>query len=114
MQPLSSKHCEGQQGLCQESVDYFKATNGSVLQLLSAAELFITAVMTTDDCFDGISDLIHDLLITLIPDTKGYSFKTEDGNLLSLLSCFYTCFTVTSKLFQLNKTDTDISDGRYM
>lgn len=41
------------------------------LQLLSAAGLFITAVMTVDECFDGILDLIHGLVTTLIGGIKG-------------------------------------------
>lgn len=41
-----------------------------MLQLLSGGELFIAAVMTADECFDGILDLIHDPVTTLISDIK--------------------------------------------
>lgn len=50
------------------------------LQLLSAAGLFITAVMTVDECFDGILDLIHGLVTTLIGGIKGtvvFQYKQE-------------------------------------
>lgn len=46
-------------GSCQDlSLTSCKTTNGTVLQLLSGGELFITAVMTEDECFDGILDMI--------------------------------------------------------
>lgn len=50
------------------------------LQPLSAAGLFITAVMTVDECFDGILDLIHGLVTTLIGGIKGtvvFQYKQE-------------------------------------
>lgn len=36
----------------------------------SGGELFIPAVMTADECFDGILDLIHDPATTLTSDIK--------------------------------------------
>lgn len=50
------------------------------LQPLSAAGLFITAVMTVDECFDGILDLLHGLVTTLIGGIKGtvvFQYKQE-------------------------------------
>lgn len=55
MQPLSAKHPDREWGSCQDLlIISCKIRNGNVLQLLSGGELFITAVMTVDECFDGI------------------------------------------------------------
>lgn len=71
MQPLSAKPPDTEWGWCQDlSITSCKITNGTVPQVLSAAGLFIGALTMADDCFDGISDLIHDPVTTLISDIK--------------------------------------------
>lgn len=70
MHPLSAKHPDRELGLCQDlSITLWKITNGTVLQPLSGGELFITAVMAVDECFDGILDRMHDTTTALISDT---------------------------------------------
>lgn len=72
MQPLSAKHPDREWGWCQDlSITSCKIINGIVLQRLLGGELFITAVMMADECFDGILGLIHDLVATLVSDIKG-------------------------------------------
>lgn len=71
-QLLSAKHSDREWGSCQDlSPPSCKTTNGTILQLVSGGKLFIAAVMTADECFDGILDLIHDSVTTFMSDIKG-------------------------------------------
>lgn len=71
MQPLSAKHPDREWGSCQDlSITSCIIINGTVLQLSSGSWLFITALMTADECFDGILHLIYDPVTTLISDIR--------------------------------------------
>lgn len=70
-QPLAAKRPYREWGSCQDlSITSCIITNGTVLQLLSGGELFITAVMTADECFDEILYLILDPVTTFISDIR--------------------------------------------
>lgn len=70
-QSLSVKHPDREWGSCQDLLlTSCETTNGTILQLVSGGKLFITTVMMADECFDGILDLIHDSVTTLISDIE--------------------------------------------
>lgn len=76
MQPLSPKHSDGEWGSCQDlSIASCKTTNGTATAICCGV-----VYHCGNECFDGILDLIHGLVTTLIGGIKGtvvFQYKQE-------------------------------------
>lgn len=71
MQPLSAKHPDrgwDRVKICR--LLHGKSQMATYFNCSLVVGLFITALMMADECFDGILDLIHASVTTLISDIK--------------------------------------------